>query len=360
MVNVGLEELIDRSAAPLDRVRGRALGAVLRAPWLGWALERRDRRLTLLAVLHMAVAFPLAVLAPSLLLVIGPLLLGVPHVASDVRYLVLRRRLPSWWKRAIWVGCVGLFAVRLVEELAPAGRWMATGEMVAALAWVVVGALAGARGQAGSRRVGIVMAVVAVAATVFVVAPSVSRLAITHAHNVVAIGIWAWLFGSRWRAALIPLTLAAGGAALLASGSMAVVTLHGGAPDLLGLHVLLAADWLAPGLPVATAVGLTCAFAFLQSVHYVVWLALIPQSDMHAQGSATFRMSARSLVRDFGPLALGAIVVVTLVVAVGGLFEPIAARATFLSLASFHAYFELAMVAYFFTRAERAGRGDSR
>src|SRR4051812_30626397 len=56
----------------------------------------RDRvaRVSLLGAGHVAVAFACAVLAPVWLLLLGPVVLGVPHVISDVRFLLLRPERP--------------------------------------------------------------------------------------------------------------------------------------------------------------------------------------------------------------------------------------------------------------------------
>ena len=82
---------VDRLFVPLDRWRR----AMYRAgvPWLGpWIRDRHVR-----AGLHgpsvVVVSLLLAVVAPLYLLAVGPLVLGVPHLLADVRYLVVRPRL---------------------------------------------------------------------------------------------------------------------------------------------------------------------------------------------------------------------------------------------------------------------------
>lgn len=42
------------------------------------------------AILHLAVALLLTGVAPLWLLLVGPLILGVPHIVADIRYLLLR------------------------------------------------------------------------------------------------------------------------------------------------------------------------------------------------------------------------------------------------------------------------------
>jgi hypothetical protein len=57
----------------------------------------RNIRVPIGLTVHALAAFAIALLVPSLSLVVPPIVLGVPHVASDIRYLVLRRNLPASW-----------------------------------------------------------------------------------------------------------------------------------------------------------------------------------------------------------------------------------------------------------------------
>lgn len=78
----------------LDRARGVVLRRVATAPWVGPAVRRREPRIALRLLTAIALGFALAIAAPAATLAIAPLVLGVPHVASSIRYLVLRRSLP--------------------------------------------------------------------------------------------------------------------------------------------------------------------------------------------------------------------------------------------------------------------------
>lgn len=345
-----LAVLLDRGTQPLDRLRSVTFQLVLGAAPLRWLLARRERRFALIAVLHVLVALPLAILVPSLLLVVGPLVLGVPHLAADLRYLVLRRRLPAWWRRVVWVGCGGLFALRVVEQVG--GSSHASSEMLGVSVWVITAAVAGAAASARWNRLAVALPVTLLLSSVLLHDPTFMRLVVAHGHNLVALVIWFLLFrGKKW-AALIPLGVVAAGGVLLVSGAAAPWTLAHGQLQVLGMHVLNVADWMAPGLPLYAAIGLTCSYAFLQSVHYLVWLGYVPQDDSRGQGTPTFRMSGRSLLRDFGTLGVAGLVVLSLLVVGYGIFEPLDARSLYLSLASFHGYFELAMLAFFLTRGE--------
>src|SRR5262245_43171265 len=99
-------EIAERAAKPLDVVRRAMFRFALGVPSLKSFVTSRDRRVALIATAHALVALVLTILMPTVLIVLGPILLGVAHVAADVRYLVLRRKLPAWWKNAIWIGCL--------------------------------------------------------------------------------------------------------------------------------------------------------------------------------------------------------------------------------------------------------------
>ncbi len=147
-----------------------------------------------------------------------------------------------------------------------------------------------------------------------------------------------------------------GGAALLASGALLDLTLRHGFLSVAGLHLFAAADWLAPGLSDTRAVALATSFAFLQSVHYAIWLVAIPAGDCPGDGSRTWRAGFRDLARDLTPAGLGAAAGLTLLVAGMGLLFAAGTRRLFLSLGTFHGWLELAVLAFVLARGRVAGR----
>jgi hypothetical protein len=346
-----MTSLVERAVLPLDVARSALYRFAFRIPPLKALVTVRDRRVALVASAHALVAFTLTLTVPTFLLAVGPILLGVAHVGADLRYLVLRRSLPRWWLVTV-LGFVGaIFALRLGQEIVGANAFtVARIEYLALAAWIGAGVLAGGL-QSGRRGRVLVGLGLAIALAVYaMLEPYVVRIVFTHVHNVVALALWMALFRGRWRAALLPLTLIAAATALLLSGATYGFTEAHGAVELFGMHVLAASDWLAPGLPARLAVGLTLSFAFLQSVHYSTWLLVVPQEDVRGQGTVTFRMAARSLVKEFGTLGFAAMVVTALVVVAGAFFGLARARNLYLSLAMFHGYLELALAGYFFTR----------
>jgi hypothetical protein len=341
---------VERAVQPLDVVRTALYRFAFRIPRVGKLVTRRDGRVALVATGHALSAFVLTVLVPSLLIAVGPILLGVAHVAADVRYLVLRRGLPRWWLAVIAVACTGLFAIRLAQELGLAPVTVARIEYAIVSLWLLGAVGAGALGSGRWRRALGVLPVLGALAWVAQAHPYPVRIAFTHVHNLVAITLWLALFRGRLRAALVPLVCIASATALLLSGQTFAITESLGATRAFGLDITAAADWLAPGLPFRAAIGLTLSFAFLQSVHYSMLLLCIPQEDVHGQGTPTFRQAARSLGREFGSVGFAALILGAFVVVAGAFFGIARARNLYLSLAMFHGYLELALGSYFFVR----------
>jgi hypothetical protein len=208
----------------------------------------------------------------------------------------------------------------------------------------------GARHRAWSRATVALgaVAVIGVAALQF---PAASRIAFMHVHNLVALAAWGFLFRSRLKPMLLPLGVILGAAGLLYSGALYRLTLGSSVVSPFGMHVLQAADWVAPGLRVDYAVGLTSGYVFLQSIHYGIWLYLIPQEELPAQGTNSFRTTARALVSDFGAQALALVLLTSSAVLAGAFFHLERARALYVSLATFHGYLETVMLAYFWVAA---------
>jgi hypothetical protein len=176
------------------------------------------------------------------------------------------------------------------------------------------------------------------------------RVALLHGHNLLAIAIWLALARRELRRCILPAALALAGAALLASGALLGFTVRHGVLSLFGLHLFAAADVIAPGFADATGIALTMSFAFLQSVHYAMWLVGIPRADARTPGSPTFRMAWRNLARDLTRPGMIALVGCAVLIGSAGLLAPLRTRGVFLSLATFHAWLELALLAFFATR----------
>lgn len=326
--------------ATLDRVRGRTYGYFLRVPGTRAIVAHKERRIALMVALSALPAFLLAAFFPTLSLIAAPLLLGVPHLAADYRYLLLRPRWPGLVLLITLLGSLVVLGLRAVElsTQSSLGRW----EVAAALLWC--GAMIAAARRAPRRKLAVAAAVLAVVSALALQQPDVARLVFGYAHNLVAIGLWLFLFKGARRAALWPLSIIALGALLLLLGGDRWLNLGQGS---LGLHVLASSDYFAlPSVSSGPAVGIISSFAFLQSVHYAIWLHVIPAQEVSGNRTTTFAQTLRGLRHDFrlgGVLVIG---LLTLTTAAGLWLAPQEARTSYTSLSTFHGYMELAIAVY--------------
>jgi hypothetical protein len=338
---------------PLDRARTALFVRALEIAPLRSVLVEKRRRIPALLVVHAAVAFGLAVFAPTMLLVVGPLLLGVPHLLADLRYLVLRPRFAKLTRAWLFGGALLMLGLR-IGDLAGFPELLRYELLLAAL-WVAGSAALGAPRLRDLRLLVVALAILAFSALAWV-APASVRLVMAHAHNPVALLIWALLFCQRRGRALVVASVVTAVALLLVASPLAWLGFKHGLQQSFGLHAFAAADQLAPFAPRASlALGVVASFAFLQSLHYAVWLHAIPQEATRGEGTLSFRMSYRALHGELGAwgLTLAALLVVALPLA--GLLAPLRTQSVYLSLATFHAYLELAALSlWWLARPRRA------
>ena len=313
----GVVALGQRALAPLDGVRAAALRAFGRRGRT--LLVSRDARVLLYAAAACTVALALAFAAPLWLMVVGPIVLGVPHLVADVRYLVARPGLHR--RRGLVVLAGAPLAVTLVWPSAAAALLAVVGVAIAARGSRVrraAVAAAGAAGAAGAYALGGTLDVIA-----------------AHAHNLVALALW-WLLARRTARHAAPLALVAAGFAIIALAPAAWLPVA--ALDDLG-------RFLAPVGDPVWAARIVIAFAFAQSVHYAVWLRLVPEDARERPGIRSFASSLRALVRDLGGWAVVVAVIAAVMIAAVGCVDAHAARAWYLRAAFFHGYLELAVLA---------------
>lgn len=296
--------LLDAALSQVDGARRAALGWALSVRWLQSIVVDKDRRVAVHAALLVLLSALVAVLAPVVPLVASPLLLGVPHLASEVRWLVVRARVPV----ALQLGLA-------TAALALAG-FAASGHVRAECA-LGLACVAFALGRSGVRRW---MAAVPTAAAMACVASAPFAHAVCDvviaSHGFVTLAVWILIFRRSRRFALPAL-------ATLAVGLVAVGALRG---------------------PLV-------AMAFLASVHYAVWLVVVPSDGSRGAGTPTFRMSVVGWKRDLGVPVIAVATSLLLLVAIAALVrgaEP--ARDIYLVTARFHLWLELAMACFLVAR----------
>jgi len=322
-------------------------------------VRRRDVRLPWLATVQVLALLAVTLVRPVWLFVLGPVVLGVPHLASDVRYLLLTGRVA---REVLAVACVagaGIAALRVLEVAHHAVAGSARVEIAVGAAWI---GAAVALGAIERRRawplVGLL--VVAVAAAAAWRHPGLTRAVLAQGHNVVGVIAWLWLFRRNRRAALAPVAALTAGVVVLASGAALAWTERVRALDGFGFDLARVGAFLLPGASRDGAVAAALVFVFLQAAHYAAWLVWIPQDALPGEGTFTFRMTGRALVRDFGAAGLGLALVAAAALAGAAVVDARAAVSGYMAVASFHAYLEIAMLAYFAARGAGAGPGAER
>ncbi len=331
-----LPAVAGRGGWRIDAWRARLYRAC--APWLSGLYADRGRRVAWLGLVSVTTSFVFTLAAPLWLLALGPVVLGVPHLVADARYLVvqpgLHRRGPLAW----------LAALPLVATCFGAPAWVS---LLAVLPAVLV-----ARAAAWKKALGVLgaAALCAVAGAwefAFV-------LGFLHLHNLVALGWW-WALRPRTRFALVvPAAALAATAFLLLGGAEPLVTaLHAWEAPGTGTSFNEYVDSYAPDLSPTWALRLVLSFAFLQSVHYATWLRLVPEDARGRPAPRPFQATWRALVADFGAPLLLAFVALALFIAAWGAVDLVQARWGYLRLAAFHGYLELAAAALFLVEGRR-------
>jgi hypothetical protein len=268
-------------------------------------------------------------------MVLGLIAFGVLHNVLELRYVagrfadVLRGRL-LWTLVGLITGIVvcRLFAARTAEIL------LAYGVLTAGI-WY---ATRGATRRAVAARVG-GLGVLAVALAVSLTFPAYHFVVLAHLHNVVPLFfLWEWsrrLTTGRtafrvaqvgWVIA-VPLLILAGAFDGLAVGSPSAVVAFAGSPAAIA----------APAVPPGVTIGLRflVVFAFLQTMHYAVWVGFLPRAAPDAVAAFEARVP---WLRGWRAWALGG--GVALALAVPFTVDFAQGRALYAAFASYHAYLE--------------------
>lgn len=321
----------------IDSIRSRLYRAL--RPWLAPLYADRARRVKWLGLLSITVCFALTLVAPLWLLALGPVLLGVPHLVADARYLVVQPKLhergPLAWLAAFPMVATGFGAPAFVSLLS------------------LVPAVLLARASVARKAVG--LTVWAALTAVAITWETSFLLAFLHLHNLVALGWW-WALRPRTKHVFVlPAAVLAGTAFLLAGGAEPIITALGAwqAPGSAASFAEFVETTSPPGLGATAGLRLVLSFAFLQSVHYAMWLRLVPEDARVRPAPRPFRATWDALMKDFGLPLLAVFLGLTLFIALWGLKDLQAARWGYLRLAAFHGYLELAVAALFLVEWKR-------
>ncbi len=192
---------------PMDWIRARVL-SILSRPFVN-LLRDRDQRIRWSLTLSIVASFALVIAFPLLVFTLSPLLLGIPHLVSDVRYLVAKPKLHRDPRMLL------VFAPLLALYVWPTPQ---VGLGTAVLAAML------ARGAIVVR----IAIMIAASALIYYSEKNVWTvgLGITHAHNVIAIAIAFGLFAPRLRAAALPTFVYLAGSVAILSGALDVQLLR--------------------------------------------------------------------------------------------------------------------------------------
>lgn len=331
--------MVERLLLPADAIRAytyRGLRRLLGSS-LGRFMREREQRVALLGALGIATALALAVGAPLWLLAIGPIVLGVPHVLSDLRYLWVQQDLHR--SRRVWLLVVPLLVV---------------GTVTAEVGWGLAAAALGlfAVPSTTARRL-LGLAVLAPLLAVSMRWPDPTNLAFAHLHNLIAIGLWwaLWPRRQRWHYVVLALFVVATIGLSLGAFDHLVVSAHAAvAGPSTGRPFGYYAYTLAPFAEPIMATRLVILFAFAQSVHYLIWLRLIPEDARARRSPRPFASTYRALKRELGVVVLGLATLGALAVAIWAALDLAAARDGYLRAAIGHGHLELAAAALLFAR----------
>jgi hypothetical protein len=328
----------------LDRARLwwlRALGPLAKP-----LVRSRELRIAVFGSTSLLIALALTATVPLYLLAIGPLLLGIPHVGSDLRYLVFRPKLHRrWW---LVVPAIGLYAA---HSYTYDPRW---GVGVTMLAITV------ARGRNHLRRLLALGLAGAWMAGTWIDA-RMSALIFAHLHNFAAVAfLWAWRPQRASKLHYVPLALFGLAAVfVLAGGLDAIVGALGGFGPIVGRTGI---EWnlalYAPGVPAPFATRLVLLFAFAQSIHYAIWLRLIPEDDRPRETPRTWSATLVALRQDVGWPAALVIFAIAAGIAVWATVDLFAARLGYLRMVLFHGYMETAALALLFVEGRPLRSAD--
>jgi len=294
--------------------------------WIG-----REKRAAFLGVAMLLFALSISVTFPVALFAIGPIVYGVPHILSDVRYLLAR---PGLSKRPLFLGA------------------LVTGCALGALGLGVRGAIVGAalalaasKAPVGRKVLGIGLAGILFAVCQW--GGWYSDLAFVHVHNLVAVSIWLlwrrhetklhWIFTALFFGATAAIALGAAAPILERTGGLSAPWTD--------LNLREIARGLSPPRSGVWAERLTVIFVFAQAAHYVVWLRLIPEDDRPSAAPRSYRQTYRAMASDVGGVVMWLSLIAALVFAVWAFVSVGGARNGYIRVAFFHGHLELIAIA---------------
>lgn len=351
-------------AARLDRIRCALLRVSMRASLARAAMSDRSLRLGILFGAAAAVVLPVACLWPLWVLAIGPVLSGIPHLIATARYVPRALEAQNSARRSVVFALVAAAALRLWLGSAHEGalsEWILGGNTLELAAMALLALTLAWTGAARLGSPGIAGVVLAPLVYASWVAPAATAGAMILIHNFVGFGYWI-------RACRTPRDRGVAATALAAFAVAHAAIFTGALDGLIALGAIrdalsfanLSLDQVGSSIfPWSTDGRLlirgVVAYAFGQSLHYVVWLRMIPDQELYRPVPVGFRKSLSLLIDDFGRWGVLAIALLgAAAVCVFLLVSYPEARTLYFCAAAFHGYAEIAGLSASVARAGAA------
>jgi len=377
---------MDWFAESLDFMRSRLLRLTMQFTWLRPFFYRRSLRLALLFALSCATSLPLALFFPLWLLLFGPLVYGVPHIVSSLRYFHHSARCittqdssktRSWAFTSAGLILLAVFVHRLLLTQSVFGigaphlsEWKGS-TYIDLIALGVTFVLGSWIYRKTLRQFFLGAALIAPLAVAFWYQPMGTIGAMVLIHNFIAFVYWIRSTQTRSESAVawgaFALTLGVSIAIFLGAFDGVYSLFHGFQPRLaLTVARLNAEDTgrlIAPWKEGSELFWLhACSvYAFGQALHYFVWLKAIPDQFHSHDVPTTFRQSLQLLSQDFGRFIATALVLISVASIVIWSFMTLQeARMIYFCLAGYHGYLEIAGLALSIRTRSLIGHQDAK
>lgn len=333
--------------SPLDALRAAVLKVL--GPVVSTLLRDRSLRVAFYAAAGMVTASLFVIASPVWAYALGPLIFGVPHLLADVRYLIVQPGLHRRLGLCVAVGAplvLATFPSRLL------GLPSVTVGLTAGL-----GAILFARASVLARAGGVAAWSLVLAGSYLY--PLEVTLTLVHGHNFIAVALFMFVFARSRRAALLVGASFAVLSALLLAGALDGWLLRPAALAGPGSALSFAAmvRSLCPFADPVLGARLACLFVLAQSVHYAIWLRLVPEEARERPGIRSFSSSFRAVRGEvgLGVLVVAALCAVLIAARAGASLE--SARVLYLRAATFHAYLEISFIVLLILEGKRLLQG---
>ncbi len=332
--------LANKMTGGLDQFRARLLDWTTRSNILRELFVHRWKRLSAWFVLATLVQLALAVRFPIAILVLGPMILGAPHLIASLRHglghsptqIFSDHRSRVFLSTAVWFVVAG---ARLLNRALPGHFTELAGMMALLVVWFPV--------IRTSLRSGIlIVSAIGALAGSSIIFPFGSFAFIILFHHFVA--FFHWIKAARTK----PETRVAISALIVFT--FVHLLIFGGAFD----SMITYSEWMQ--MPIEALensfLGWTqdpthlaqclVAYAFGQSIHYTLWLKFIPEQQHDAQVPTSFRQSLRLITRDLtGPGLRLALVFLAVLTVISFSVSAYQFRWIYFCVASLHGFYEI-------------------